>query len=356
MKQNLTTILRVGITLSAIAAIILLGYSAEHTLSCLLFSFVLAYLLDPFVVLLERRRVSRLQGILILYALLAVFSYFCVTILIPLVTTGWNSLVLDLPDYYNKASQLALELKGRFGLARSVQEWNWLVDSIQNGADKILAKIGAGAYAAASSLVLNLFNLLLAPILVYFMLFYKTDTLEGIKRWLPASHRGFILAVGRDINDSIGGYIRGQVIVSIIVAVISSVAMMILNINHPIFCGIFAGIASIIPFIGVLLATLPPLFFAYAEYQSGMLLLQVMTAFAVIYFVEGYVIKPLVFKKSMDLNPLVTILMVMLMGELMGFWGILLGIPCAGAIKIFFAHLRRESDLADEEIGMNNNS
>jgi putative permease len=243
---------------------------------------------------------------------------------------------------------MALELKERFGLARSVQEWDWLVDSIQSGTDKILARIGAGAYEAASSLVLNLFNLLLAPVLVFFMLFYKTDTLEGIKRWLPPFQRDFLIAVGRDINDSIGGYIRGQVIVSIIVAVISSAAMMFLKINHPIFCGIFAGIASIIPFIGVLLATLPPLFFAYAEFQSGMLLLQVIAAFSVIYFIEGYVIKPLVFKKSMDLNPLVTIVMVMLMGELLGFWGILLGIPCAGAIKIFFAHLRRESDMAAE--------
>lgn len=346
MKQNPTSILRVAVTLSAIAAVVLLGYAAEHTLSCLLLSFVLAYLLDPFVVFLERRRIKRLPGILILYAVLIVFSYFCVTILIPLVTSGWNSLVLDIPTYYEKARQLALELKGRFGPARSSQELDWVVDYLQSGADKVLATIGAGAYAAASSLVLNLFNLLLAPILVFFMLFYKTGTLEGIERWLPASQRGFILAVGRDINDSIGGYIRGQVIVSIIVAFISAAAMMILNISHPIFCGIFAGVASIIPFIGVILATLPPLFFAYAGYQSGMLLVQVTVAFAVIYFVEGYVVKPLVFKKSMDLNPLVTIVMVMLMGELLGFWGILLGIPCAGAIKIYFAHLRRGSDPA----------
>lgn len=351
MTQNFTSIQRIGLTCFAVVAIILLGYAAEHTFSCLLLSFVITYLLDPFVVYLERRRVGRTHGILILYALLAVFSYFCVTILFPLVTSGWESLVLDLPVYYSKAEQMALDLKGRFGLSSSVQEWRWLVDSIQSGVDKILAHIGAGAYAAASSLISNLFNVLLAPILVFFMLFYKNQTLAGIKRWLPTSQQGFLMAVGREINDNVGGYIRGQLIVSVIVAVISSVAMLLLHINHPIFCGIFAGIASIIPFIGVLLATMPPLFFAYAEFQSGILLLQVIVAFAVIYFIEGYVIKPLVFKKSMDLNPLVTIVMVMLMGEMLGFWGILLGIPCAGAIKIFFTHLRRESDMAVGEHG-----
>ena len=58
-----------------------------------------------------------------------------------------------------------------------------------------------------------------------------------------------------------------------------------------------------------------------------------------IYFLEGYIIKPLVFKKSMDLNPLVTIIMVMALGELLGFWGILLALPIAAAIKITWGHI-----------------
>jgi putative permease len=58
----------------------------------------------------------------------------------------------------------------------------------------------------------------------------------------------------------------------------------------------------------------------------------------VIYFVEGYVIKPLVFKESMNLNPLVTIIMVMALGEILGFWGILLALPIASAIKITWGH------------------
>ena len=61
-------------------------------------------------------------------------------------------------------------------------------------------------------------------------------------------------------------------------------------------------------------------------------------AFAVIYFLEGYVIKPLVFKESMNLNPLVTIIMVMALGEILGFWGILLALPIASAIKITWGH------------------
>jgi putative permease len=67
-------------------------------------------------------------------------------------------------------------------------------------------------------------------------------------------------------------------------------------------------------------------------------LIKTAIAFAVIYFLEGYIVKPLVFKRSMDLNPLVTIIMVMALGELLGFWGILLALPIAAAVKITWGH------------------
>ncbi len=196
-------------------------------------------------------------------------------------------------------------------------------------------------YAAATKVVFNIFNLILAPILVFFMLYYKRDIITGIAAWLPAQHRDTILAMGREINASIGGYIKGQFVVSLIVAILAANALFFLEVDYPLFNGIFAGIASILPFIGVFLATLPALFFAYVKFQSGLAIFKVIAAFAVIFFFEGYIIKPLVFKGAMNINPLVTIIAVMAFGEMMGFWGILLAIPMAAAVKVFTSHLRR---------------
>jgi len=196
-------------------------------------------------------------------------------------------------------------------------------------------------YTAATKVVFNIFNLILAPILVFFMLYYKRDIVTGITAWLPAQQRETILAMGREINASIGGYIKGQFVVSLIVAILATIALFFLDVDYPLFNGIFAGLASILPFIGVILATIPALFFAFVKFQSGFAIFKVITAFAVIYFFEGYIIKPLVFKGAMDLNPLVTIIAVMAFGEMMGFWGILLAIPIAAAVKVFTSHLRR---------------
>lgn len=217
------------------------------------------------------------------------------------------------------------------------------MDTIWTNMDKLYEKLSAGVYAAAANVVFNLFNLILSPILVFFMLYYKHQIIDECVSWLPVERSETIRAIGREINASVGGYIRGQLIVSVIVAVLSTIALFLLGIDYAILNGIFAGLASILPFIGVILATLPPLFFAYVEFQSGVVLIKVAASFAVIYFLEGYVVKPLVFQESMDLNPLLTIIVVMAFGELLGFWGIILAIPLAAAFKIVSAQIRRDS-------------
>jgi putative permease len=335
--------MNVLVALLVAAALFAAGYALRHTVSSFLLSFVLAYLLDPFVVMLERRKVRRVYGIALLYVVLGVIGTFCFVYIVPFVNINWSELVANLPRYVQKGKDILLGTAGQFQPAYGTEEWQWLFDNISGSMDSLLSKLGSGIYAAVGRVAFNLLNILLAPILIFFMLYYKEDIAAGIAAWLPADHRETILALGREINASVGGYIRGQMVVSLIVAILSTVALYALNVDYPVLNGIFAGLASILPFIGVILATIPPLFFAYVKFQSGIMLFKVAAAFAVIYFMEGYLVKPLVFKKSMDLNPLVTIIVVMAFGELMGFWGILLAIPIAAAIKIISAHFRHGS-------------
>ncbi len=318
-----------------------LCYAIRHTLSSFLLSFVLAYILDPFVTFFERKNIRRVYVIVFLYLVLTIVSLFCLAYLVPFVTLRWESLIRELPHYVQKVKVIFLSWEERFQPSYAVEEWRWLLDSATGNLDAILGKVGAGVYAVAGKMAFNLFNIVLAPILVFFMLFYKNAIKATIISWLPPRYQGSLLELGHEINDSIGGYIRGQLIVSFIVALLSTVSLYALDIDYPVLNGIFAGLASILPFIGVILATLPPLFFAFIKFQSGLMLLKVTAAFAVIYFLEGYLVKPLVFKRSMDLNPLVTIIAVMSFGELLGFWGILLAIPIVAAFKIASIHVRR---------------
>jgi putative permease len=314
------------------------GYALRHTISCFLLSWVIAYLLDPLLVSAEKRNIKRLYALGFLYILLGILTVFFMMFIVPAVTISWNAFVLDLPAYIQKLKQVALEWKLRLPDRYGSDEIQWLIDKASGNIDTAAEKAGFWAYNFGTSIFFNLFNIVLSPILVFFMLYYKQIVIDTIVSWLPDGRRTQIVDIAHEVNNSIGGYLRGQVAVSLIVALLATIALFTLGIPHPIFCGIFAGAASILPFIGVIIATLPALFFAWFKFQSAAMLGQTTFAFAMIYFVEGYVIKPLVFKESMNLNPLVTIIMVMALGETLGFWGILLALPIASAIKITWGH------------------
>lgn len=347
--QQSSTLYRIITILLIIAAVSAGGYAIRHTVSCFLLSFVIAYLLDPVLVFIEKRRIKRVHGIIILYAVLGVFAVFAVFFIVPFIAERWTSLVQNLPAYLQKMKELIATQYGQLLSSPAFSEWGWLLNSAVSKLDSVSGKLGSGVYSAASSIAFNLLNLVLAPILVFFMLYYKQQIIDGMKVWLPVRHKEHVIKIGVEINDSIGGYLRGQLIVSAIVAVFSTIALLILDVDYALLNGLFAGAASILPFIGVILATLPPLFFAYIKFQNGAIILKVVGAFAAIYFLEGYLVKPLVFKESMNLNPLLTIIVVMAFGEMMGFWGILLAIPIAAALKILSVHWRR-GDFAAKEL------
>lgn len=314
------------------------GYALQHTISCFLLSWVIAYLLDPLIVIAERRGIKRIYALGLMYIILGVLTVFFLTFIVPTITISWNAFVLDLPAYIQKVKLMALEWKTRLPDRYGSDEIQWLIDKAAANVNKAAETTGSWAYSFGTRIFFNLFNIVLSPILVFFMLYYKKTVIETLVSWLPDSRRGQTIDIAKEVNKSIGGYLRGQVAVSIIVALFATIALFALGIPYPIFCGVFAGAASILPFIGVIIATVPALFFAWFEFQSIAVLGQTTFAFGVIYFIEGYVVKPLVFKESMNLNPLVTIIMVMALGEILGFWGILLALPIASAIKITWGH------------------
>lgn len=330
-----------------IAAILLIGllaaagYALQHTISCFLLSWVIAYLLDPLVVRAEKRGLNRVYALAILYVILGVLTIFFMAFMMPKITMNWNGLIRDLPQYIQKVKQIAMEWKGRLPDRYGTDEIQWLLDKVSANVDTAVENAGMRLYGFATRIFFNIFNIVLSPILVFFMLYYKQTVIETLSSWIPEPKRVIVLGIGREVNSSIGGYLRGQVIVSLIVGVLASLALFFMEIPHPIFCGIFAGAASILPFIGVIIAVLPALFFAWFKFQTMESLAKIGIVFAVIYFMEGYIIKPLVFKESMNLNPLVTIIMVMALGEMLGFWGILLALPIAAAMKIAWGHALR---------------
>ena len=125
------------------------------------------------------------------------------------------------------------------------------------------------------------------------------------------------------------------------VGTLTAAALYFLGIEFPLLNGLFAGFASIVPFLGVMVAVIPAAFIGYAKSGDLFVIPKVCAAYFVIFvIIEGNLIKPLVMRRTLRLNPLAVIFAVMAMGELLGFWGIVLAVPLAAVIKICAGEVR----------------
>ena len=144
--------------------------------------------------------------------------------------------------------------------------------------------------------------------------------------WLPDGWRDQIVDIAHEVDSSIGGYLRGQVMVSLIVALLASIALFVLGISHPIFCGVFAGAASILPFIGVIIATLPALFFAWLQFGVPGAIAVIIAIAILNLVVENPVLSYLTARKF-EMPALIVLISVIFWGWLLGLVGMLFAIP-----------------------------
>ena len=151
----------------------------------------------------------------------------------------------------------------------------------------------------------------------------------------PGRFRDELVHLGSRIHDTLERFILALLLDCLLVGMLCSLALWVLGIDFFLLNGMLAGFAAAVPFVGPLLAFIPPAVIGYSTTGDPMIVLKVAIAYFVInIIIEGNLIKPVVMKGAMRLNPLWIIFAVMAMGELMGLWGVFLSIPLVAVLKI----------------------
>jgi predicted PurR-regulated permease PerM len=325
--------------------LILAGHFLRHTLSALLTSLVLAYLCNPFVKYLEKRGVVRIKAIALMYVIASCIGLLASFLFIPYLLHQTEALVRALPRYIQNLTAALEDWKRQFDSSYAGEEGVWLVNQIEQALALLTQNISGSGYQKLRGLLFGLFDLILAPILVFLLLYYKEFFKDNLKRMLPLAERRRLIEIGEKINLSLERFILGMLLDCLLVGILTAAALYFLDIEFPILNGLFAGFASIVPFIGVMVAIIPAALLGYANSGDPAIIPKVCTAYFIIHvIIEGNLIKPLVMKRALKLNPLAVIFAVMAMGELLGFWGIVLAIPMAAVVRICAGELHELID------------
>jgi putative permease len=341
MSVDRSEIKTLYILAAAFAGFLLAGYFLRHTFSAILTSLVIAYLFNPLLKYLEKKGFDRITALALLYGIAALATLFASFFLIPYFLHQTEALAKSLPSYIQNIRAGMESWKLRMAPYYAGEEGAWLLEQAEGYLALLLHDISGTGYRQIIGLFFGVFDLALAPILVFLILCYKEFFKEIIMRMVPASEGRHLAELGEKINRSLERFIIGMVLDCLIVGTMTAAALYLLGIEFPLLNGLFAGFACMVPFLGMMVAVIPAAFIGYAKNGDLYMIPKVVAVYFLLHvIIEGNLIKPLVMKRTLRLNPLAVIFSVMAMGELLGFWGIVLAVPMAAVIKICAGEVR----------------
>lgn len=321
--------------------VLLFLYRVRTVLTPFLFAIVLAYLLYPLVVAVERRGASRVAAILVVYAFCMVVLGLVFWLALPNFLRELEELARRLPSQALQLEELGQDAAGFF---RRVQLPATLRDAlgvVKERGQFALERLAGKLVQGLMSLFTNMLSLVASPILAFYFLRDHQAMRERALRYVPAQYRGDAQFILGEMNTALNGFFRGQLWICLFVGLFTYGGLALLGIPYALFIGFMAGLFDIIPYFGPILGFLPAA--ALALSQSPGTLLWVLLLFVAANQIENSVISPWLIGERVGLHPLAVIFSVLVGGQLLGIIGMLLAVPAAAMIRVVldFFLLRR---------------
>jgi len=317
----------------------------------------LAYLGDPLVDRLQKwrifgRAVSRTAAVLGVFALMIGAFALGLLIALPLLRDQVLHLVERAPAMLEWMAGTALPwLQGKLGLTSLELDTENLVE----GARKYWKEAGSAVLGVLGSVsrgggavVAWLMSLLLIPVVTFYLLRDWDLLVAGVRSLLPRKNEAAVSALFGEIDDVLGAFIRGQLMVMLVLGLIYSVGLRLVGLDLAFIIGATAGLLSIVPYFGTFVGVVAALIAAMFQFQDVLHPVLVLLVFAVGQSLEGMVLTPNLVGDRIGLHPVAVIFAVLAGGQLFGFLGILLALPAAAALNVLVRHLHdryRQSDL-----------
>ena len=321
--------------IAALLVVSLVLYPLAGALAPVLTGLVLAFLLQGLVGRLERLGSPRLLAITVAMIVLIGTVSTAVLLVVPLLWQQAADLLALAPTL------IGMLRDGLSSLSEAFPEFitEEQIRGVVNESSKELGNLSASLLESAFSQVFSLFGLLiylvLVPISVFFLLKDKELLMTHMASLLPKD-RPLLDAVGSEMNAQLGNYVRGKVIEILVVGTVTFVTFLFFGLNYAALLGVLVGISVLIPFIGAAIVTLPVFMIAVLQFGWSLDLAWVMLAYAVIQFLDGNVLVPLLFSEAVDLHPITIIVAILAFGGLWGLWGVFFAIPLATLIKAIY--------------------
>lgn len=332
---------RVVYNTALVLATVLVAYFLYRLIEVLVLVFaavILASAVRPFVDGLSERGVRRGVAILLVYALILVGFILLLIVSVP----PMISLIVDLVDpeglFYSQIAGLGYRLF-TFGWQQfqvplptlRLPEW------FQQVVGEASQTAESQAVPIARNTILGLSQVLLAFVMGFYWLMARDSILDLMLQLSPPSARHRVKAIWLDIEKTVGGYVRAQGLMMLLIGAVTFVGLLLLRVPRAVALAVVAGLTEAIPMVGPVLGAIPAVVLGFTV--SPTIGLAVIGLYIVVQQVEGNVLVPKVMEREVGLHPLVVIFALVAGGILGGVVGALLAVPVAGALQVAAKHL-----------------
>ncbi|MBI2619794.1 MAG: AI-2E family transporter [Ignavibacteriales bacterium] len=322
-------ILKVSFLLGLLLAGFWVASFVPSLVLALILSTLLAFVLRPVVKILEFR--LGLRGSI---AILCVFLLGGGTFVLAAIEL-FPVLVDRIETLYNRFSNFPFQAKlneAAHDLSRHVP----IADAVtvSERANSFIAE----AVASLGQTVENIFSTIailgIVPFITYFVLAEGDRALKRLIERVPNKYFEMTLNVLYKIQRDLVGYLRGWILDSIIIGLLSVAGLWLIGIDYPVVIGSLAGIANLVPYLGPVVGAVPAFLVSVTQFGDFRMLLPIVVLTVAIQTIDNIVVQPLCFAKAVDMHPLTVILVLVVGNELMGVVGMLLAIPIATILKV----------------------
>lgn len=331
-------------TIVVIALVVLTNFLGEiaDIIVILFVSILFSAALDPTVDTLERYRIPRSVSVIGIFILMLGLLGFFISQLIPLVASQIIELARNLGDIINNLGSgesdfiFAETLQGLFNDAIGSNNTDLILQQLTENLEALgaqLQSIAGDTFEVIKSVFNGVLNFFLVLILTFFLVVDEKSVDEFFLSLFPSKHGSYIVEKTEAVKKKVGQWLRGQVILMFILFAVSWVVYTILGLDYALTLAMLAGIAELVPVVGVFMAAIPALLVAFN--QSPWLLLWTLIAIIVIQQIEGNVLVPVVMKKVIGLSPIIIILAMLVGFKILGILGAIIAVPVATTLSIF---------------------
>lgn len=312
---------------------------------------IIAYLLDPACDRLQRLGMPRWLATTVLLLLFLIVAILAVLIVVPILITQVTGLVSAVPDYVTRATARLQPLIADLRHRVSAANFSEIQKAVSQYAGNAVSWIGTvlGSLWQGGMALIDLLSLVfITPVVAFYMLRDWDHMIGVIDNNLPVAQRETIRGLGREVNRTLSRFIRGQLIVCLLLGVFYAIALTILGLNFGLLVGLMTGILSIIPYVGSLVGLVSSMGIAFVQYDDWTMWALVLGIFLLGQFLEGNFVTPKLVGESVGLHPVWVIFALLAAGSLFGFTGVMLAVPMAAVIGVltrFALHRYRQSAL-----------